>query len=371
MITLITATPGSGKTLYTLKTLAEIAKREDRQVYYYGIKLTDYGKEHLGWVELEDPHKWYELPKLAIIVIDEFQKVFPKRPNGAQVPKYMSEFETHRHLGVDVYLITQGTKLFDTHLKDLIGKHIHLLRIFGAHAAQVLKWDGCQQSPNSRTVKADCLDKSKFIYPKEVFKWYVSAEAHTHKIQIPKKIWAFLFFLIVAVVAIYFSIKLVGNLGKKDADSLGAKSAAAQPASNAPGGQSAQPKRALTVAEYAAARVPRMTGAPESEPRFDDLATPKTFPRIVACISNAKKCACYSQQGTQVDLPDFMCRERIARSQFDPYIDERQQYNPNQMAPVPVSQPIQQQKINPSTYAMGNDRVFDRIGESRSSDVRK
>lgn len=366
MITLITAVPGSGKTLYTLKTLAEIAKREDRQVYYYGIKLTDYGKEHLGWVELEDPHKWYELPAMAIVVIDEFQKVFPKRPNGAQVPKYISEFETHRHLGLDVYLITQGTKLFDTHLKDLIGKHIHLLRIFGAHAAQVLKWDGCQQSPNSRAVKADCLDKSKFIYPKEVFKWYVSAEAHTHKIQIPKKIWAFLFFLVLAVVSIYFSIKLVGTLGKKDADSLGTKVSASQPAT----AQStpAQPKRALTVAEYAAARVPRMTGAPESEPRFDDLATPKTFPRIVACISSAKRCACYSQQGTQVDLPDFMCRERVARSQFDPYVDERQLHENTQLVNQQLPQPPQRSQTSPqpTVVGIGNDRFFEPINGSRA-----
>jgi hypothetical protein len=51
------------------------------------------GKQLLGWIELEDPLKWYELPPQAIVVIDEFQKVFPKRPNGSPVPKYMSSLK--------------------------------------------------------------------------------------------------------------------------------------------------------------------------------------------------------------------------------------------------------------------------------------
>lgn len=316
MITLITAVPGSGKTLYTLKTLSELAKREDRQVYYYGIKLTDLGKKLLGWIELEDPLKWFELPPQAIVVIDEFQKVFPKRPNGSPVPKYMSEFETHRHLGIDVWLITQGTKLFDTHLKDLIGKHIHLLRIFGAKAAQVLKWDGCQQNPNSKSVKADCLDSSKFIYPKEVFKWYVSAEAHTHKLQIPRKFWALMIFLVLSIAAVYLSFHFVGKLGKTDSDKM-ASAGASAPVGQVQGG--AQPKHIKTAAEYAADRVPRIDGVPESEPRYDELAVPKTFPRIVACIASTKKCGCFTQQGTPVDIPEFKCRQHVERPQFDPY----------------------------------------------------
>ncbi|MTD33907.1 zonular occludens toxin domain-containing protein [Paludibacterium denitrificans] len=106
-LNLLTARPGSGKTLWIIKNVNDLAERENCQVYYYGIDLTEYGKERLkNWVELDDPHKWFELPAQSIVVIDEFQKIFPKRPNGSKIPDYIQHFDTHRHYGLRLFLIT-------------------------------------------------------------------------------------------------------------------------------------------------------------------------------------------------------------------------------------------------------------------------
>ncbi|WP_440029717.1 zonular occludens toxin domain-containing protein [Chromobacterium amazonense] len=354
MITLITAVPGSGKTLYTLKTLHELATREDRQVYYHNIPLTEKGKQVLGWIELEDPTKWYELPPLAIIVMDEFQKVFVKRPNGSPVPKHVSEFETHRHKGLDIFLITQGTKLFDPHIKDLIGRHVHLIRVFGAQMAQVLRWDGFQADPNSRRSKDECLDRHKFIYPKEVFSWYKSAEAHTHKFKLPKRIWMMLAMFIAAAAALYFSVHFIGGMSKTNPANTSAGMVPSQFAapSAGQGGQTSQTKASpLTAAEYAAQRVPRIQGSPESEPRYDAIATPKTFPRVAACLATASRCQCYTQQGTPVDMPVDMCRERVAKSQFDPYIEERREREDLREV---SRDPAKQSASGPTYFVMGN-----------------
>ncbi|HJV07811.1 MAG TPA: zonular occludens toxin domain-containing protein [Chromobacteriaceae bacterium] len=325
MITFISAVPGSGKTLFLIKTLHEKAKRENRQVYYHGIDLTEEGKRVLGWEELSNPLEWYKLPPLAIIVIDECQKIFPKRPNGSRVPDHISQFETHRHLGLDIYLISQGPHLFDPHIRPLIGCHYHLLRIFGMPAAQVLRWDGCQDRPNSKSAKSECLDKSKFVYPKEVFKWYKSAEAHTHKIKIPKAVWWLLIFVAVSIAALWASFHYVGDLSKVKSLQMPGKMVASAPAGSmiqAP--QQQKERQPLTPAQYMQERTPRFPDIPESEPRYDDLARPTTFPRIAMCVSSSTKCKCYTQQGTEVDLPEKKCRDNIARPQFDPYQPQQQ-----------------------------------------------
>jgi hypothetical protein len=83
-------------------------------------------------------------------------------------------------------------------------------------------------------------------------------------------------------------VSFVGKLGKTDSDKM-ASAGASAPAGQVQGGsQPNTSKRLLSAAE----RVPRIDGVPESEPRYDDLAVPKTFPRIVACIASTKKCGC-------------------------------------------------------------------------------
>lgn len=338
MIELITAVPGSGKTLYTIAKITEKAKKEDRQVYYSGIPLTEEGRAATGWLELDDPLKWFELPPLSIVIIDECQRIFPKRPNGAPVPKHVSQFETHRHLGIDVYLITQGPKLLDTHIRDLIGRHVHLNRIFGMQAAKVFGWDGCQIAPESNNVKANCLDVQRFIYPKQVYSWYKSAEAHTHKVKIPRKVWLTLAALIFTIVMCFVSFRLVAGFGKSSVPGTGQQSASAPASQQPPRSTDSNGKPIRTVQDVINDRVPVVRGIPESEPRYNDMVKPRSFPYIAACVASKTKCSCYTQQATLVDgVTDVECRDRVDRGRFNPYVEVS-----NQQQSSPSQQPVQQ-----------------------------
>lgn len=326
MITLITAIPGSGKTLFVLQTLHEMATKENRQVYYHGIPLTDEGKKVLGWIELEDPQSWPTLPAEAIIVIDEAQYVFPVRRSGTVIPASVDKFATHRHLGLDIFLITQGPQLIDSFIRPLVGRHYHLIRLFGMAKSKLLRWESCQQNPNARQAKADCLDKRNFVFPRKVYTWYKSAEAHTMKVSIPKKVWILLGIVWTTIFLIgyfYWSMSEESAQAKaKPSQSGPIVTAQAAPMAVQSQGAKAEP---LTPQQYVSQRLPRMPGFPDSAPVYDDLAKPRTFPRAAACVASVKRCQCYTQQGTRIDdLPEITCREMVAKSWFDPYRSEHE-----------------------------------------------
>jgi zona occludens toxin len=132
-ITLVTGKPGAGKTLWALgEVLAAV--RAGRVVFCNvdgldpsvgALPVGDSGDA------VADARAWETLPDGALIVLDECQRAFPPRNSMAAVPAYISGFETHRHRALDFVLITQGPRLIDRHLHDLIDRHVHLFRVWG------------------------------------------------------------------------------------------------------------------------------------------------------------------------------------------------------------------------------------------------
>jgi len=137
LLNFISGLPGNGKTLFAIQHLRDYQKSENdevtkhnskpenaddqkqlRQVYYHGIN-----ELKLDWEKLEDPDKWYKLPQGSIIVIDEAQKIFPPLANSAKKPLHYTEFDTHRHRGYDVYLITQDPYNIDFRVRSMAGRH--------------------------------------------------------------------------------------------------------------------------------------------------------------------------------------------------------------------------------------------------------
>lgn len=354
MIHLITANPGSGKTLYTLDYYTKFAEKENRQVYYYGIPLTPEGENITGWIPLDDPRKWHELPAGAIIIIDEAQDIYPMRKVGSVVPEHVGLFNKHRHYGVDIVLITQHPGLIDSHIRRVVGRHTHIVRIFGSHASTILNWDGLQENPNVQAAKKGCVDSHKFIYPKKVFSWYKSSELHTHKFKLPRKVYTLLalvvFVLIAMIIAAYI---LLGMSGEAPTETV--------PTST---GQTSQPateqralgdteKKTLTPEEYIEQRQIRVAGMPHSAPVYDDLSKPRTFPRLSACVQMGDACRCYTQQGTEIKgIPPRSCEQYVAHGWFDDWkedhLSERGPLADRERVPPPVqiSPPVIEQPSN-------------------------
>lgn len=136
MITLITGAPGTGKSAALVSLLKELSK--GRTIYVNGIP--DLKIDHQ---ELEDPTKWIDdVPDGSIIVIDEVQRIWRPRGPGQKVPPDIAALETHRHRGIDFYIVTQGPRLVDTNVRALVGRHVHL-RDLGFLGRWWYEWPEC------------------------------------------------------------------------------------------------------------------------------------------------------------------------------------------------------------------------------------
>ena len=85
-----------------------LMEREDlknRPLFVDGIP--DLKIEHFSLPENCDMTTWHEwVPTGAILVIDECQRIFRPRSAGSKVPEFVAQLETHRHKGIDFFLMT-------------------------------------------------------------------------------------------------------------------------------------------------------------------------------------------------------------------------------------------------------------------------
>lgn len=248
MITLITGTPGAGKTLYAISKLlrelvgstvkkteadGSITEVPRRIVTNINGLLLDH--ELIGADEgggLADWHKWCKPGD--VICYDEVQRSWQPRANGSKVPDYISMLETHRHMGVDFIILTQNPMLIDRNVTALVGRHLHIRRFGGMGAAIVYEWDHCSRS----LLFSKSLNKSPFKYDKSVFKLYKSAELHTKpKTRIPALAIVALLAVAGAAFAIPYAADRVGAHGEKkavNAEPAKAPKTVTQPAHSTP-----------------------------------------------------------------------------------------------------------------------------------------
>lgn len=330
MIILITGLPGHGKTLYTVATFKRFAELEGRPVYYHGI--SDLA---LPWTQLEDPTKWYEVEPNSIVILDECQRIFRPAGPGSAVPKHIEMLETHRHGGIDLVLLTQQPSLVHKNVRQLVGDHRHLVRLWGRSKATVHKWPECHMNTQARKDST----RETFKYPKEAFEWYKSAEVHTHKRSVPA--WYYLLFIMPVLGLALFGgvIWWAWHNSHKPADSHQMQ-ASAVPGQIAPGavGQGGQQSaRPMTRAQYFEQFEPRVAGLAHTAPIYDDVTKPVRAPYPAACVQMGKVCRCYTKQGTQLDTGDDLCRG-IVKTGFYVAWDEERNRDSGQVVSAPAVQ---------------------------------
>lgn len=305
MINLHTGLPGAGKTLFTLYFVKQLADKESRPVYYSGI-----ADLKLPWVELEEPEKWFQLPPNSIVVIDECQRLFRPRGHGSKVPDYVAALETHRHGGIDLFLITQHPMLVDSNVRRLVGAHRHVVRNFGMQRATVHQWGEVREQAGKS--RADSV-RLEFGYPKEVYGWYKSAEVHTHKRTIPARLWFLLALpLIIAAIAWGF-VSWTGRYFVPPSER--GKEPEALQAVRQLGGDVRSPARSIpanTREAWFASRVPRVPGLAFTAPVYDEQTRPVDPPIPMMCIEAKDRCTCYSQQSAKLLVELDVCRQIVA-----------------------------------------------------------
>lgn len=187
-ITLVTATPGSGKTLWMIQEIFKLL-RDGRMVYSNidGINISGV---------LPAPEDWRDLPNKSVVIYDEAQEhpAFDKdatitdRSKVSYYKDIADGLQIHRHFGFDIYLITQHPTLLKGSVLGYVSRHIWLKRIFGTKKVSVFQF-GEAQTNFSKTVRSQAENKYTWTFPTHLYKFYKSASDHTIKSYFPMKYW--------------------------------------------------------------------------------------------------------------------------------------------------------------------------------------
>ncbi len=185
MIRLITGTPGSGKTLYTVAQIIKIRQDNPDRMIYSDIKGL-----RIDGVE-QAPDDWRDTPDGSLIIYDEVQyrQVYAKS-RGRNRNSMIVDLTTHRHTGKDIWLITQNPKFLHADVLAVVGEHYHIDRPMNASFANVYKWRIAQENPNGVTVRRRAENAPIFKYDKKLFDYYDSVDvdeknANHKRLKIP------------------------------------------------------------------------------------------------------------------------------------------------------------------------------------------
>lgn len=320
MITLTTGAPGTGKSAYTLSLMIQLLS-EGRPLFVHGVpglaiphtavSCESPSCEHCASIDwsvlyrMPSAENWQEwAPQGAVLFFDEVQNIYRPRSSGAKVPASVAAFETHRHKGLDFFLVSQHPRLIDANVRQLIGRHVHL--VLSWKGRTMFDWPECSDGLSNKTEAV----KSSYTLPKEVFPLYKSSSLHTKPIRrYPPQL-----FLMVGLLLLLsaFAVRMATKLYFKDDPTV---EAAVKPATES---KTAEPEPKPAQFDYN----PKLPNIPESAPAFADLAKPVSFPRLSGCVVNRahpETCRCYTQQGTPYFVSPDMCMSYIDYGRFDPY----------------------------------------------------
>jgi len=312
MIYLYTGANGSCKTLFTLKDVRDLQVKDLRPVYYVEGRFKPLAPitEEFGWKPFRF-EEWQSLPNGSILLCDEVHRDLPKRPTNAPVPSHIQMIAEHRSRGFDFFMMTQHPSNLDSFVTRIIGApgwHRHLKRVAGGSSVtSMLQWDAvnntCEKNGSGKSAEITMRAQ-----PKEVYKWYDSAELHTGKLRIPKPVIYIAVAVPLVIACFYFTVHLMLK-----------KTGAAELVPGAPGavGPVATATREISAADYAASYRPRIAGLMYTAPVYDKLTEPKRVPVPAACVeSKSSGCKCYTQDATPYPVDVSLCRQLVRNGTF-------------------------------------------------------
>lgn len=285
MITLITAVPGSGKTLYCIGLIID-ALNKGRLVYtnINGLVVDKFpNNSNLK----EAPNDWRDTPEGSLVIYDEAQQdhLYPSNAQRGRVDdERLTSMETHRHTGHDLVFVTQNPTFVHHHIRKLVGLHIHLYRARGVAGAMKYEFSHACLEPNDRR-EQQRADSVLWKFPKEHYGYYTSAVMHTHKFRMPKKLAVLGVFILAGIAFVgYNLVKNEGLATMSSREGAGSSVATLSP-----------PAAPLTVSSPYS-----WSSAPSASP-------------VAGCIASESRqlCQCYSYQGVTIDMSHAACMSII------------------------------------------------------------
>ncbi len=347
MLRLITGVPGAGKTSFTL---AEFLAIENRPKYATPVNGLDYAKHNIE--KIDSLEEWVHLPEGSVIFCDEAQQFLRPKRKDAVSPEWVTEFETHRHRGLDFYCTTQHPMFIDIHFRRLVGEHIHYHRAYGSRLIAQRKWQRCIDDPNDFHAMQEAEIKHLTL-PKHIFKEYKSTTVDTHKFKVPRKlVIAFSVLLLLGGTSAYLASGFLGKAAENVAKTKDDKQTQGQVSPVASQNQQTglygaslanADNKPLTIEDF----TPVLPTMPYTAPYYKDIAQPQTFPRFAGCMRSFHKarqeevCRCVTQQGTTLSVPLEQCAAVVDGDgmPFDPFRSEQVAHSsPVELQPVSVNE---------------------------------
>jgi len=314
MITLITGTPGTGKSAYCVSQLLELD--QTRPLFVHGIpelkldheqifcrsSLCDIcttSKHPADAIYVEDWPDW--APDAALIVLDEVQRIWRPRAPSSAVPLAVAQLEYHRHRGLDFFMMTQGPHLMDSNVKRLVGSHIHLVSKWAGRT--LYEWPECHSDTQ---LTGNAVQRS-YKLNKRVFDLYKSSTVHTQqKHRKPVSLYIALFLLLLLPFAGYNVYKNISaKMNPQPTPQLSTPSTSQPfeiPKPNAPPSASVAD---LTNPQPDLA--PRSPGRIESAPAYDHQYQLKQAPVLTSGVYDGKKCTLFARGGRRYPTTQEFC----------------------------------------------------------------
>lgn len=250
MATVISAPIRTGKTLYSMSIIDKVTKKEPHRRIYTNIVGCSYPGVILIQSTTDRPFDWRDLPNGSILIYDEahehpaFSKDDLLKTYEIDDSEYLKEIATlntdeslrvrdrdaliseakkkqamrllkakedildigrsltlHGHFGIDIYFITQKTYKLNDSVKAATNEHLILRRLWKLKACTIYSFAELQEQFGRSTMK-NALSWRFWWYPKQLYKFYISAEEHETSSKIP---FSFIAWLLLPVLILGYA----------------------------------------------------------------------------------------------------------------------------------------------------------------------
>lgn len=262
MSVVISAPIRTGKTLYCMSIIDRVSKKDPFRRIYTNIVGCTYPGVILIQSTTDKPFDWRDLPNGSLLIYDEAHEhpAFSKDDllktfeiDDSIYLKAVSEINSntelrvrdkdaliseekekqkrrltrakedildigrsltlHGHFGIDIYFITQKPYKLNDSVKASVNEHLILRRLFKLKACTIYSFSELQEQFGYSTMK-NALSWKFWLYPSQLYKFYVSAEEHEKSTKIPFSLifWVLLPLLILGLA---FNKSLGTKLGQQ------------------------------------------------------------------------------------------------------------------------------------------------------------
>lgn len=344
-INIVTGALGAGKTLFAIEQADLLRRAGDADiVYQVGINNPDLRKLPAlpfpieEWAERADRGEL----KNAVIIVDEFHKWMPQRPQNSRPPKWIEELAETRRRDVRWLLLTQSGE-FDHFLKGTrCNRHFYVSRRSGLGRATIFEWSArfVSNPEENKDARAIAI-KHPWRHPvKEYGDWYESAMAHRFRPRLPLRAFLALLFIPAAVFFVWrgvsgFSSVIGGSLGEASATPAGEDAALERRASSRAEGREGRTVVTDDLETYIRQFTPLHPTLRWSMPAFQGRQV-QADPQLVCVKSGdgydvngefiAGRCQCFTEQMTRVAVDLFDCEAIVRDGLYNPFKSPRSEY---------------------------------------------